>query len=476
MFSEKLVSLLANFSKVERNRFRKYLLSPYLNEQEDATRLFDYIDRHLRAPSGIFDATKEQVWKALYPAIKFDDSHLRRLASDLNQLALKFLVAEMRHQTPIEEALDLQKALEKLPLKKQLAGVERQLQQMLEDAEGQSAEYLLARFRMHHHIFQRASKAVTTTGYIDKMAPADFYLECYYLVQKLKFYIAWLQFSGVRTTEKEISFIPGFWEYTEEERFRHVPIIAVYKRVVKCFTEQDEEEHFHALLADLERYARQLTQENLQECYYMAQNYCALKINQGKTDYYSTYFGLQKKAVQLNLLLENRELSEAVFKNIITSGLRVGEFAWTENFIQEYHPYLPVGIRENARTFNLANLYSHQKKHARVIELLSNVEYSDLVYALGSKLILLRTYYESREYLALDSLIDSFRIFVRRNKSMSKSLKREYLNFLNFLSKIAAAKNGKPLNIKSLETKIKEAPHVTSKKWLLEKIDELGKT
>ena len=249
----------------------------------------------------------------------------------------------------------------------------------------------------------------------------------------------------------------------------------VYRQVVKCFSEQEVEEHFNELLEDLEKYAAQLTKENLRECYHMAQNYCALKINQGRTDYYTIFFNLQKKVVQLGILLENEELSEGVFKNMITIGLRVGEFAWTELFIQEYYPYLPIGIRENARTFNLANLYSHQKKHDKVIELLSNVEYSDIVYALGAKLILLRTFYESKENLALDSLIDSFRIFIRRNKQMSKSLKREYINFITFLSKLIIMGGGRTKDANLLRKRIVETQYVISKKWLLEKIDELGK-
>jgi hypothetical protein len=476
MLSDKLLSLLSSFSKVELNRFRKYLLSPYLNEQPDATRLFDLLNEIIR--KGDADLTllpKAAVWETLYPGRKFDDAHLRRLSSDLTQQAMNFMVAEARKNDPLHEALDLQKVLEKPQLKKQLASTERHIFKLFEEAQGQSSELLLAQFRMHHRVFSRASKVVATIGYGDKLSTADFYLECFYLIQKLKYYVAWLQFSGIRATEKIVPLMPGFWEYLEEPRFSDVPLLTVYRRVVKCFSEQDDEQHFKNLLEYLEKQTHRLTEENLRECYHMAQNYCALKINQGRTDYYSVYFNLQKKVVQLDILLENGELSEGVFKNIITSGLRVGEFAWTENFIHEYYPYLPANIRENARTFNLANLYSHQKKHDEVIRLLSNVEYSDIVYTLGAKLVLLRTYYESKENMALDSLMDSFRIFIRRNKQMSKSLKKEYINFLTFLSKLATMGGSRKKDIHLLQKKINETQSVISKKWLLEKIDELGK-
>jgi hypothetical protein len=475
MLSDKLLSLLSAFSKVERNRFRKYLLSPYLNEQPDATRLFDLLDETLRKDAAAASLlTKEAVWKTLYPGRKFDDPHLRRLASDLSQLALRFMVAEARNADPLGEALDLQKALEKPALKKQLAGAERQMQRLFEETAGQSTEFFIAQFRMHHHVFSRATKVVGTIGYGEKLATADFYLECFYLIQKLKYYVAWLQFSGIRATEKTVQLMPGFLEYLEEERFRDVPLLNVYRQVVKCFSAQEEEWHFNELLEDLDQYADRLTKENLRECYHMAQNYCALKINQGRTDYYLIFFNLQKKVVQLDILLEDGALSEGVFKNMITIGLRVGEFAWTEQFIEEYYPFLPSNIRENARTFNLANLYSHQKNHNKVIELLSNVEYSDIVYTLGAKLILLRTYFESNENLALDSLMDSFRIFIRRNKQISKSLKREYINFLNFLSKLSNTSGGRKKDVILLKKKITETQSVISKKWLLEKIDEIA--
>jgi hypothetical protein len=98
------------------------------------------------------------------------------------------------------------------------------------------------------------------------------------------------------------------------------------------------------------------------------------------------------------------------------------------------------------------------------------VEYSDLVYALGSKLILLKTYFESGEQMALDSLTDSFRVYVRRNRDMSKGLKKEYLNFLNFLSRVPNARlTG---SLQELHKKVANSQHVISKKWLLEIISD----
>ena len=474
MLSEKLVSLLQTFSKYELNRFRKFLLSPYFNEQEDLVRLFELLNAALRTEDNVDTMLDKQgVWKSLYPGKKIDDAHLRRICSDLGQMALQFMVEEARKKDALTEALELQRVLEKPELQKHLAGVERQIRKRLDSAPGQSTWYYLSRFRMHWNVYNRASKVVATSDFMNKLLPADQSLDYFYVVQKLKFYVAWLIYKGFRSTQQKLPVIPGFWEYIQQIPDEDVPLISIYQNVIRCLTEPDEEQYFKELLNNLDKFTNQLTKEDLRECYYIAQNYCAFKISQGTMEYYKEVFEIFNKVIDLKILLEDGQLSEGVYKNIITASLGVGEYNWAEDFIENYSAYLPSNIRENARTFNLSYLYFHQKKHQKVIELLRNVEYSDIVYALGAKQILLRTYYESDELLAMDSLMDSFRIFLRRNNLISKNLKREYNNFLNFLKKMALLDSYNPQSIASLKKSISETQYVNSKKWLLDKIAEM---
>ena len=474
MPGDKLLSLLQTFSRIELNRFRKFLQSPYFNDQEDVTKLFELINEAMRkGPAGLPALEKPILWQALYPKQPYDDAHLRRLASDLTLLGQQFLVQEARQQDPLTQALDLQRVLERPDLQKHLSAVERQIGKLLDEQARKSTDFYFARFRQHWNIFNRASRVVATAGYAEKLADADIALECYYLAQKLKLYIAWLLYRGFRVTEREVPVIPGFWEYLEDERFADVPLIRVYRKAILSFTESDNEAHFQAFLNDLEQSAAELDDADLRECYYMAQNYCALKINQGKQTYYYQVFNIFKKMVEQDILVEDGQLPEAVFKNIITASLGVGEFAWTEQFIQRFSDFLPARIRENARMFNLAYVSFYQKKYAQVIEYLRDVEYSDVVYALGGKSMLVRTYYEQGEYLALDSLIDSFKIFLRRNKVISKNLKREYNNFLNLVKKLTMVSASDKKVIADLRRRVEESSHAMPKNWLLRKLAEI---
>ncbi len=454
-------------------RLHKFLQSPYFNDQEDVTHLFEVVNQVLRkGETATIQLEKEKVWATLYPKQDLNDAHLRRLASDLTQLALQFMVQEARRQDPLAEALELQKVLEKPELKKHLNGVERQITHLLEATPGKSSAHYLAHFQTYWQVFSRASKVMATADYMEKLVSADQYLECFYVVQKLKIYIAWLSYRNFRSTDQEFLLIHGFWEYLQQERFMHIPLVAVYQQVVACLTEPNEETHFQLLLSNLSEKGDQLTREDLRECYHIAQNYCAIKINQGKNEYYREMFAIFRKTIESELFLEDNRLSESLYKNVITVGLRVKEFDWVEQFIEQYSTFLPSSIRENARTFNLANLYSHLKQHNKVIELLSNVEYSDVVYALSAKLILVRTYYETDEVIALDSLIDSFRIFLRRNKVISKNQKREYNNFLHIVKKLTSMPLSDQPALAKLRQRVTETSSAMPKKWLLEKIDE----
>jgi hypothetical protein len=326
---------------------------------------------------------------------------------------------------------------------------------------------------MRWNRFYRGFKTVATTDFVERILPADHYLECFYLVQKMQIYISWQLYRRTRSTEQGLPVMPGFWEYIREERFAHLPLVVIYRNIILCLDHPEKEENFEALLQDLHRYAAELSEEDLRDCYQIAQNYCAFMINSGKTEYYRKAFGIYRQLQDQNILLESGQIPEGLYKNIITISMAVGELEWAEKFIHEYSEFLPVHIRDNARVFSLAHLYFYQKAFEKVIELLRNVEYKDVVYALGGKLLLLRTYYESSEYLAMDSLADSFRIFLRRNKVISKNLKREYINFLNFIKKLSSLNgSGKPA-LEAFRKRVSETQQVITKKWLLEKIDEL---
>ena len=85
----------------------------------------------------------------------------------------------------------------------------------------------------------------------------------------------------------------------------------------------------------------------------------------------------------------------------------------------------------------------------------------------------LKTYFELKEYQALDSLVDSFRIYIRRNKSISKEAKQQYLNLLRFTKKISGILPRDKPAIKKITDQIQNCKALAGKNWVLEKVNEL---
>jgi len=144
-----------------------------------------------------------------------------------------------------------------------------------------------------------------------------------------------------------------------------------------------------------------------------------------------------------------------------------------ENFINNFNYKIPDLYRENAVTFNLAQLFFYQKKYDRVIEKLRNVEYEDVSYNLNSKTMLLTTYYETEELEPLYSLFDSFRTYINRQNNIPKDRKENYKNLIKFTKKLTRIMPGDEAAIKRLEAEIHETRNVASLKWLQEKIEAL---
>ncbi|MEM1221000.1 MAG: hypothetical protein AAGH79_18910, partial [Bacteroidota bacterium] len=203
-------------------------------------------------------------------------------------------------------------------------------------------------------------------------------------------------------------------------------------------------------------------------------NYCIdTKINAGETRYFQEIFSLYKTALQQEIIFEKGLLNPNHYKNIITVGLQVKAFDWVEEFTKTYTPKLPMELQKNALNFNLANIYFEKKEYQKVIEQLREVEYENLSYALGSKIILLKTYYELNELLPLDSLVDSFRIYLHRNKLISREVKQQYLNHLRFVKKLSTILPNDQTTIEKVRKQIDQCKSLAGRKWILEKVAEL---
>lgn len=477
MIKNKLYTLLQTFSKQDLNQLRKFLESPFFNENPDLVRLFNLFEEHFQAdrePSGDPDAQKQRIWKRLFKKRPYKDIVLRRLFSDLTRLSLEYLSYRQIQKDPLYQSRHTLTAINEAALHKHFEGVVRQSQQQAEKLGLRNAYYHLHTFQIALQQHQHVEAFRKKLSSFEHLESADYHLDCFYFTQKLKNYCDILGYRKTISTEGNIRMLPSFLKHLDQENYTSEPSVKAYYLTALMLLHPEEETYFQQMKKVLDEESQFFSKKELLNLFIHLINYIIdTKINIGRSEYFEELFSIYQTALVKEFIIDDEVLDPHHYKNIITVGLFVKEFDWVEQFIKDYTPTLPKVDQENALTYNLAKVYFHKKQYEKVIELLQRVEYQNLNYSLGGKLMLLKTYYELNEFLALDSLTDSFRIYLRRNKLISREVKQQYLNVLRFVKRLS---NVAPFDTKSIEkirTQINNCKALADKNWILEKLGEL---
>ncbi len=476
MLNTKLVALLRTFSRHDHAQFRKYLASPFLNEKEELTLLFDQLAATgLLAEKSETDLEKGAVWQSLYPATAYDDVRFRRLCSDLLRLAMDFTAYNQYASNPAINQVFLLHALASTRLEKHFDGVLRQTELLQEKAGVRDADFHYLAYMLHRRRHEHLEHISPKTAAFDPIEKADFHLDCYYFAKKLEHYCDALGYRNMVSETAEVALFPDFLKYLEQSAYLAEPVVKAWYLVARMMLHPEEVDFFQEMKSLLETQAASFQRKELKTLFIHSMNYCIdTKINHGREDYYGELFSLYRIALDREIIFDNGELNPHHYKNIITIALHIRELAWAENFIRDYTHRLAKSEQENALNYNLAHVYFYQKQYDRVIELLREVEYQNIAYSLGSRMLLMRTYFEQRQDQALDSLIDSYSIYLRRNRLISKDVKQQYLNMLRFTRKLFQLAPFDKKGREKTRQEIENCKSLAAKKWLLEKAGEVG--
>ncbi|MGK0363383.1 MAG: hypothetical protein ACI85O_000428 [Saprospiraceae bacterium] len=472
MISKKLISLVNSFSTKEINLFGKLIHSSFFNENEEIKLLFKEVSEFYKRNEKNIPLLKKVVWKNIYGSEVYVDVKMRRLTSEMTRLAEKFLIQQEIEQQGEFKKIILLNALKRRRLEKHFYDI---ISKGKVEAEGKSTDYHFEQLQtelLQHELLDKLSPHENA---LDNLERADYHLDSYYLVKKLKFYCSLLSYKSIRAIDKNIYITENWLSKIKENPAFNEPAVKIYYKISLLLRNENVEIVFEELRNLLISYEECFPMSELQELYISLQNFCAGEINNGNVIYYKKLFNIYKTMIERNILAGEESLKPGVYKNILTLSLMLKDFIWAENFVENYTEKLPKEHQENARNYNLAKVYFHQEEYKKVIEQLREVEYKNLVYALGGKLMLLMTYFELKETRPLDSLIDSFRIYLRRNKLISKNVRQQYMNSLRFTKKLANVAPYDKKGLQKVKEQIESCKALAAKKWLLEKVVEMEK-
>lgn len=469
MRTSKLYSILEQFDKYEQNRCRKYIQSPYFNANEELGKLFDILVNHINEKSEE-EICKEKIWRILNRGIPYDDVRFRKYCSDLLKLIEGYLAQNIYENKPYQKAVNLIEAIGEKRLERLSNSTMRSARKISQNFPYRSSLYFLYQYQIERSYYELTD---FDTFRSDKtnIEAIDENLEIFYLSEKLKYQCEILTRQHVVSHEYQLIPPKEILARINKSNCKEVPVIAIYYQIYLTLIDPEDTEHYFQLKKLLREYVNTFPINEAKDIYDAAINYCIRKNNQGSESFLQELFDIYKDS--LENLYKQDELPPWHFKNIVQCALRLGEYEWTEGFIIDYQYKLPEVFRKNAVTFNLAQLYFYQKKYEKVIPLLQTVEFEDFTYNLGSKSILLATYFETDEIEPLYSLMDSFRTFLNRHNDIPERRRKSYKNLIRFTKKLTKVLPGDRKTIEKIKEEIDQIKNIASIAWLKEKIAEL---
>lgn len=468
--NNKTYTILQSFDKYEVNRLRKFLQSPYFNMNEAIVALFEVFIKDIFGKK-TKELEKEIIWEKIYGQKKYDDVRFRKLNSELLKLVEKFLAQQTYEANPIYQANYLIESVGNRKLKKLYGSTMKTARRLSNQQKFRPASFYFYQYEIEKNYYQLTNLDMKRgeKGNEDIISKN---LDVFYFSEKLKLYSSALSRTLVASHDYDIAFIDEIVSHIKEHDYESIPTIAIYYRIVLTYIENDNEENYFELKKLLEKHSSIFPIDEAYIIYQIVMNYCIGKANKKGQNFLNEFFELYRILLK-NEIFVNGEISPWDFKNVILASLRLGEYEWTENFIKKYSSKLAESFRDNAVTFNSAQLYFYQKKYDDVIRLLNQVEYEDLAYNLNSKLMLIAVYYETDEIEPLYSLFESFRVYLNRSKKIPQSRKKFYLNFIKLTKKLTRIMPGDNVAISKIHNEISNTRDIVNLKWLKEKIAEL---
>ncbi|MBK9254159.1 MAG: hypothetical protein IPM42_01590 [Saprospiraceae bacterium] len=480
MKEKKIVAALSALNVYELNSFKKFVQSPYFNVNQNIVLYLDLLEGQLRKKEKEPELSDQKYWEIIFKPLPYNELKFNKLNSDLVKLFEQFIAQQEFDKMPSFNINLKLEGLRKKNIDKLYNGVIGEVQRLEKIELNKSADYYLHKYLIEKTLFNLTNENEKKTSKTEILRELNIpaisrNLDYFYVAEKLKYYCTLLSWQKMYNLDIQMDHMDFVFSLSETENFQKIPPIAIYSKIHDTFIEREKEEHYIKLKELISQHIHLFPPTEMREIYYTAISYCIEQVNKGNLKFHIETYIIYKEALDSNVLLVDNALSPSDFRNIVAAALRVSEYDWVEYFIHDYAIYLEEKSRNNAVHFNMARLDFYRKNYRKVIEHLQKVNYEDVWYNLGSKTLLISSYYELDEFDALESLLQAFRMYIDREKSLTKDRKTAYLNLIKYTKSLIRISPKDKVKIQILKESINDEKTVAVKPWLLEKIAELEK-
>lgn len=478
MQESQLMQTFHCLTRQDRRAVRLFVRSPFHNTREDVIRLFDYLDKTMDATDR--DMRKETIFDAVFTDFteggkkaEFDLKKLNYTLSFLDKVIREYLIINQLQNDALERELLLQKAFlgrgsDKLATKALATARNNFEAQPIQNAATHFHNYRL--HRAHYDSISRRERSDDTS--LQESADA---FTAFSVAEVLRQGCSMLTQQSFSKRKYQLPLLESALKIAENtEGGDKTVAVKAYYHAYQSLSKDDDDViqlfHFQELRKILELNWQQFPATEMHGLYVMAINFCIKKMNRGEQAYSYEVLEIYKIGLQNRLLFENNQLSPYTYKNTMMAAMKVGDMDWAAAFLDEYKPFLPPQDRDMIYKYNKALYFFRKNDYTSAMTLLQTVNLREVLFNLDARRLLARIYFELNETNALDSLVESSKIYLHRQKGIGYH-REMYLNFFKILETLLKTASKKRILLRGM---IEETKYLAERDWLLEKLNKKG--
>ena len=482
MKNTKIINLLRKFSENELKDFRKFVDSPFFNKEgKYVLRFYDEIRKYYPEFTDL-NLERKNIFEKLYPGKFYDDVIMRKLSSSLQRLAEEYLNYVFFRSSGYAKDLMNLRMLRERRLVSQFELKAQDLETSFTEKKHQiDIDYFRNRFRLETEkinyymdfnslVKQQQNSLQKIQGYIVYDALINILDIAYNILVGLN-----TMYSGKANVVLKIIDILDLESVSamlKKESPDLFPVFELfYLRYLSMlkFDEETYRKYKKAAFKNLDLYNR----ENRFTIMVSLQNFCITKFVKGERKFAYELHEIHKEMLKMELLINetNGYMNMNSFRNIILTAQYVGKYSWMEKFIRDYEKSILPEQRESLSAWAKASFHYSNGNFKEALKELQSVKNDHFLTKHDIKLLLMKIFYELKDYETAISFADTYRKMVENDKTYSDIHKNSHKKFAIFYSKfIKLVANNNYSELPFLRSEVEKAV-CNSKEWLIEKMN-----
>ena len=419
MHQSKLINFLCQLQDNEFGNLKIFIKENCKNKK--CIELFDFIAKQYPSKLDAEILNKRKIFQKLFPAEAYNDNKLLKLMSELYKSIEQFIISEAVKNDFAFQKLSLIQFYFNHSLDTQIPQELKELNAFLK-SQKHSSKYYLEQLKLEEILLSINEKE--NNRYLSYQALHD----------SLKTF-----------SDTYLIKLKNLSQINLKDDLKHIPVespVFIIHTQLNHLLSTDDEANYISYFGLVKKYQHDLESSELKVCIIILIDYCIKKINAGQQIFTKHLFKLFEMMIQHQLLLEeNKTITPAIYKNIITIALRLNKLSFTEKFLEEYKEYLPAENKEDIYLYNKANLLFYQKKYDYVLDYLRKAKFKDVFYKLSSRRLFIKVFYcllqkEETYYDVLLNTMNAFKKYIYTNEEVTENYKDGNKNFLKFTYKL----------------------------------------